>query len=45
MRGGAAEECRIEQIVAQLDKAGIQCPEGVVKSEPFDPKYVDRMVD
>jgi hypothetical protein len=36
---------RIEQIVTQLDRAGIPCPEGVVKSDPFDPNYLDRIVD
>ena len=36
---------RIEQMSMQLDRAGIQCPEGVVKSDPFDPTFLDRIVD
>jgi serine O-acetyltransferase len=36
---------RIEQLLQQLERAGIQCREGEVKSDTFDPKYVNRIVD
>jgi serine O-acetyltransferase len=36
---------RVEQMLAELARAGIACPAGEVKSEPFDPNYVNRIVD
>ncbi len=36
---------RIEQLLQRLERAGIQCREGEVKSDNFDPKYVNRIVD
>jgi serine O-acetyltransferase len=36
---------RIEQLLQRLERAGIQCREGEVKSDTFDPTYVNRIVD
>jgi len=36
---------RIEQILARLEQAGIECRDGQVKSDAFDPSYLNRIVD
>ncbi|HTS55270.1 MAG TPA: serine O-acetyltransferase [Burkholderiales bacterium] len=36
---------RIEQILARLERAGIECREAEVKSDAFDPSYLNRIVD
>jgi serine O-acetyltransferase len=36
---------RIDGVLARLERAGIPRVEGGVNSDPFDPKYVDRIVD
>ncbi len=36
---------RIEQILARLEQAGIECRDGEVKFDAFDPSYLNRIVD
>ncbi len=36
---------RIEQILRRLERAGIRPQEGEVKTEAFDPNYLNRIVD
>jgi serine O-acetyltransferase len=36
---------RIEELMRKLEQAGIPCREGDVKTDAFDPTYVNRIVD